>query len=306
MRIIFAGTPEVAVPTLKALVAAGNDVCAVLTRPDAPLGRKRILTPSPVASAALDLGIPVIRSSRIDAAVSAQLAQLAADLGVVVAYGGLLPQSALDAPQRGWVNLHFSDLPRWRGAAPVQWSVIAGDPQIATAVFSLVAELDAGDVFSVERSSIGPDETAGDLLERLAQTGAHQVCAVVAAISTGVARAHPQGGLITHARKLHLEDAQLTTDAPADVLYAQLRGVSPEPGAFVEIDGERLKIHAALSPSDAPRVPTGHIELQFKRVWLGSATTAIELVQVQPAGKPRMSAADWFRGLHTQESVVTS
>ena len=132
------------------------------------------------------------------------------------------------------------------------------------------------------------------------------MCAVVAAISTGAAQAHPQGGLITHARKLRLEDAQLTTDAPADVLYAQLRGVSPEPGAFVEIAGERLKIHAALSPIDAPRVPTGHIELQSKRVWLGSATTAIELVQVQPAGKPRMSAADWFRGLHTQESVVTS
>lgn len=306
MRIIFAGTPEVAVPTLRALVTAGHDVCAVLTRPDAPLGRKRILTPSPVSSVALELGIPVIRAATVDAAVSAELTQLEADLGVVVAYGGLLPQSALDAPVHGWINLHFSDLPKWRGAAPVQWSVISGDKVIGTSVFTLVLELDAGDVYSSVLSPIGDNETAGELLSRLSINGATQVCDVVESISSGTALSVPQFGPATHARKLSLEDAHLLASAPADVVYAQLRGVSPEPGAFVTIAEDRLKLHSAALPDDAPIVSAGHIELHSKRVWLGTESTAIELLQVQPAGKPRMAATDWFRGLHNQESVVIS
>ena len=306
MRIIFAGTPEVAVPTLRELIAAGHDICAVLTRPDAPLGRKRILTPSPVATVALELGIPVIRAARIDEAVTAQLTELAADVGVVVAYGGLLPSAALQAPVGGWMNLHFSDLPRWRGAAPVQWSVISGDTEIGTAVFALVEELDAGDVYSVERCAIGRDETAGELLERLATSGAHQICSVVTALSLGEAHASAQVGEVTHARKLTLEDAHLKPHTVAEVLYAQFRGVTPEPGAFVLIGDERLKIIRAASPDDAPSLTAGHIQLHAKRVWLGSDTTALELLIVQPAGKSRMSAADWFRGLHNQESVVAS
>ena len=306
MRIIFAGTPEIAVPTLRALLAAGHEVCAVLTRPDAPLGRKRILTPSPVATAALELSIPVVRSARVDAAISAELASFRADLGVVVAYGGLLPQLALDAPAQGWINLHFSDLPKWRGAAPVQWSVIAGDREIGTTVFSLVQELDAGDVFSTALSPIGDDETAGELLSRLSVSGAEQVCDVVESIAVGTALPVPQAGNATHARKLTLEDARLMVEAPADVVYAQLRGVSPEPGAFVQIAGERLKLHRATVTEDAPKIAPGHIELHSKRVWLGTASSALELLQVQPAGKSRMVATDWFRGLHNQESVVIS
>ncbi len=306
MRIIFAGTPEVSVPTLRALVAAGHDVCAVLTRPDAPLGRKRILTPSPVASAALELGIPLIRAAKIDAAVSAQLTGLHADVGVVVAFGGLLPRSALDATPRGWINLHFSDLPKWRGAAPVQWSVIAGDVEIGTAVFSLVEELDAGDVFSCERSRIDGDETAGELLERLALSGADQVVDVISSMAAGTATAVPQVGQATYARKLSLSDAHIDTNAPADIVYAQIRGVTPEPGAFVEIGGDRLKLHQVAATPEGPSVPSGHIESHSKRVWLGTASHALELRQVQPAGKPRMDAADWFRGLQTEESVVTS
>jgi methionyl-tRNA formyltransferase len=315
MRIIFAGTPEVAVPTLRALVAAGHDICAVLTRPDAPLGRKRILTPSAVATAALDLGIPVVRAARVDAAVSAELARFNADLGVVVAYGGILPQVALDAPTRGWINLHFSALPTWRGAAPVQWSILSGENEIGTSVFALVAEMDAGDIYSTALSPIGVDETAGELLSRLASSGAQQVCDVVESLALNTAIALPQVGNPTFARKLSLEDARLLVDAPADVVYAQLRGVTPEPGAFVEIAGERLKIHrAALIHDDldghdgslVPLVPMGHIEAHSKRIWLGTATHPLELLQVQPAGKPRMVAADWFRGLHPQESVVIS
>jgi methionyl-tRNA formyltransferase len=306
MRIIFAGTPDVAVPTLRALVAAGEDVCAVLTRPDSPLGRKRILTPSPVASVAFELGIPVVRAARIDAAVSAELARYSADLGVVVAYGGLLPDSALAATSQGWINLHFSDLPKWRGAAPVQWSLISGDTEIGTTVFSLVPELDAGDMYSAALSPIGVDETAGELLSRLAISGAMQVCDVVNSLALGTALTLPQSGEPTYARKLTLKDAHLMIEAPADMVYAQLRGVTPEPGAYVDISGERLKIHRAALPTDAPVVTAGHIELHSKRVWLGTATYAMELLQVQPAGKPRMLAADWFRGRHNEESLVIS
>lgn len=306
MRIIFAGTPEVAVPTLQALVAAGHDVCAVVTRPDAPLGRKRILTPSPVALAALDLGIPVIRASRIDAAVSAELTALQADLGVVVAFGGLLPAPALAATPQGWINLHFSTLPRWRGAAPVQWSIIAGDTSVGTTVFSLVAELDAGDIYSAEILPIGPDESAGELLSRLASTGADQVCRVVLSIENGTALGIPQSGDPTYARKLSLEDGHLDFHASAIDVYARLRGVTPEPGAFVELAGEHLKILGAALPEDAPHIAAGHIESHFKRIWLGTGTTALELIQVQPAGRARMPAPDWFRGLHNQESIVLS
>lgn len=310
MRIIFAGTPEVSVPTLRALVAAGHDVCAVLSRPDAPLGRKRILTPSPVVSAALELGIPVIRTATVDAATSAQLAGFEASLGVVVAFGGLLPAAALDAPDHGWINLHFSELPRWRGAAPVQWSVIAGDAEIGTSVFRLVEQLDAGDVYSCATSAIGNDETAGALLSRLAESGAVQVCDVVAAIASGSAIATPQSGEVTYARKLTLEDAHVDFSVPCDIAYAQIRGVTPEPGAFVWLADEALKLHQVQAPDDAdivaPRVSAGHVEIHSKRVWLGTATSALELVQVQPAGKPRMVAGDWFRGLHLKESVVVS
>ncbi len=306
MRIIFAGTPEVAVPTLRALVAAGHDVCAVLTRPDAPVGRKRILTPSPVAIAAIEMGIPLIRAAKVDDAVSGELTDLKAALGVVVAFGGLLPQPALDAPANGWINLHFSALPLWRGAAPVQRSVMAGDTHISTTVFRLVAELDAGDVYSSVKVAIGDDETAGALLTRLSVSGSAQVCHVVDAIDAGVAAETPQTGESTYARKLSLEDARLDVSQSVDVVYAHLRGVTPEPGAFVLLAGERFKLLQARTAGDAPTIASGRIQRQDKRIWLGTATQALELLQVQPAGKPRMAATDWFNGLHDQESVVTS
>lgn len=310
MRIIFAGTPEVSVTTLRALVSAGHDVCAVLTRPDAPLGRKRILTPSPVALAAVELGLPVIRASRVDAAVSAQLSSLEADLGVVVAFGGLLPQEALAAPRGGWINLHFSALPRWRGAAPVQWSLIAGDTHIGTTVFRLVEELDAGDIYSVLTSPLGPEETSKTVLTRLSQSGALQVCDVVSSLHSGQANATPQVGEVTYARKLVLADAHLVTAAPREVVYAQLRGVTPEPGAFVTLAGENLKLLHVSAPNDAlvreTRVLPGHIEIHAKRLLLGTSTTPLEVHQVQPSGKPRMDAGDWFRGLQTRDCVVVS
>lgn len=310
MRIIFAGTPEVSVPTLRALVAARHDVCAVLTRPDAPIGRKRILTPSPTALVAVELAIPVICAARVDAAVSARLSSLEADLGVVVAFGGLLPQQALSAPRGGWINLHFSALPRWRGAAPVQWSVIAGDTSIGTTVFRLVEQLDAGDIYSVLTSPLGPEETSGLLLTRLSHSGALQVCDVVSSLESGQANATPQVGEVTYARKLALADAHLDTAAPRDVVFAQMRGVTPEPGAFVTVAGENLKLLHVSAPNDEVTVNTrvlpGHIEIHSKRLLLGTSTLPLEVHQVQPAGKARMDASDWFRGLQTKDFVVVS
>ena len=184
MKIIFAGTPDAAVPTLEALISSDFEVVAVLTRPDAPQGRKRILTPSPVAQVAIAQGIPVIYANRIEDEVQKAIEDSAADLGVVVAYGALLPQQTLDSVKLGWINLHFSTLPHWRGAAPVQWQVISGASQAGSSVFQLVQELDAGDVYDSREWPILPDETAGELLTRLSVLGAQQVLDVVRSIDT--------------------------------------------------------------------------------------------------------------------------
>ena len=194
MRLVFAGTPEPAVPSLRRLAASDHDIVAVVTRRDAPLGRKRVLTPSPVAAAAAELGIDTIRADRLDAETSERIAALEPDLGVIVAYGGLVREPLLSAPAHGWINLHFSLLPRWRGAAPVQHALIAGDEQTGASVFQLVAELDAGDVFAELEHRPAPDATAGDVLAALADAGARAAADVVDAIAAGTAIARPQQG----------------------------------------------------------------------------------------------------------------
>lgn len=301
VKIVFAGTPEVAVPTLKALLDAGHEISAVLTRPDAPLGRKRVLTPSAVAQFALDHEIPVIYAHKVTDEVSAQLRELGADLGVVVAYGGLLPENALSAPRLRWINLHFSALPLWRGAAPVQWTLISGQSTTASTIFQLVKELDAGDIFDVENVSIDGDETSGMLLSRMSLSGALQVVRVVNSLQEGTAHATAQNGEPTYARKLTLEDAHLDPAESGKAVYDRFRGVTPEPGAFVYLGEERLKIHeATLNTNES--IPAGSIISSQGKTLLGTSTHALELHVVQPAGKPRMSAADWFRGLR-RESV---
>src|SRR5690606_31763576 len=193
MRLVFAGTPAPAVPTLHAL-AEQHDIVAVITRPDAPLGRKRVLTPSPVAAAAEELGLPVIKAARLDDEVTARIAALDPDLGVIVAYGGLVREPLLSTPAHGWINLHFSLLPAWRGAAPVQRALIAGDAQIGVSVFQLVPELDAGDVFGMRPVSLPGDATAGRALDILAADGAALTRDIVAGIADGTAAAVPQRG----------------------------------------------------------------------------------------------------------------
>ncbi len=294
MRLVFAGTPAVAVPSLT-ILAERFELAAVITRDDAPLGRKRVLTPSPVAEAAADLGLPVIKANRLGEDVTEQVARLRPDLGVIVAYGGLVREPLLSTPRLGWVNLHFSLLPRWRGAAPVQRAVMAGDAETGAAVFQLVPGLDAGDVFAQLRRPIPADATAGELLDSLAGEGAELLADTVSAIADGTAVAVPQSGDPVLAPKLTIDDARLDLTVSVDEVYARLRGVTPEPGAWLLLDGERFKIHSAR-PTGGLSLPPGVVAEVDGRIEVGTGTTPLELVTVQPAGKRAMAAADWWRG----------
>ncbi len=306
LRLVFAGTPAVAVPSLDALAASRHDIVGVLTRADAPLGRKRVLTPSPVAARAAELGLTTIKANRLREAETAAVRELAPDLGVIVAYGGLLRAPMLAAPRLGWINLHFSLLPRWRGAAPVQRAVMAGDAETGSAVFQLVEELDAGEVYSLVRRPIGRDETSGEVLAALAASGAGQLASVVDALADGTAVAVPQSGEVTVAAKLAIEDAHLKLTDAGDRVYARLRGVTPEPGAFVLIAGERVKLHDARLAKGAERLAPGRFGAHGGRVYLGTGTHPLELLTVQPAGRKAMPAADWWRGLSSPEELIAS
>lgn len=308
MRLVFAGTPEVAVPSLRALAAGRHEITSVVTRPDAPLGRRRVMTPSPVAAAAAELGIPVHRSARLDAGVTTSIAEEAPDLGVIVAYGGLVREPLLSLPTHGWINLHFSLLPRWRGAAPVQRSLMAGERVTGASVFQLVAELDAGDVFAEEEYEVPGDATSGDVLAALAVSGAPLLERVVEDIAAGSARPVPQRGEPTFAPKLSLADGAVDWARDAEAVLAQIRGVTPEPGAHTTVDGARLKIHAvaAVTGDRAEPLPPGAIEARGRSVLVGTGSIPIELVTVQPAGKPAMAAGDWWRGLRAQSPVAGS
>jgi methionyl-tRNA formyltransferase len=297
LRIVFAGSPAAAVPSLRALAATEHEIVAVVTREDAPLGRKRVLTPTPVADAAEVLGIPVLKANRISP-LEARIAALRPDLGVIVAYGGLIREPLLSTPRLGWINLHFSLLPRWRGAAPVQRAIIAGDTSTGAAVFQLVAELDAGPVFDTLEHPVGRNQTAGHLLEVLADKGAGLLAQVVDDLDAGTAQAVPQTGDVTLAPKLELEDGRLDWSLPATELDARIRGTTPEPGAFALLDdgSERLKVLDAAIAHGDPALAPGEFDLRAGRLLVGTGTDPLHLVTVQPAGKRAMDAADWWRG----------
>ncbi|PZU46200.1 MAG: methionyl-tRNA formyltransferase [Microbacterium sp.] len=305
MRVVFAGTPEPAVPSLRVLAASGHDLVGVVTRHDAPLGRKRVLTPSPVAQAAAELDLPVIKADRLDAPATEAIAALRPDLGVIVAYGGFVREPLLSLPTHGWINLHFSLLPRWRGAAPVQHALIAGDRVTGAAVFQLVPELDAGDVFAQLRYDIPRSATAGEVLGALAVRGADLVMGVVDAIACGSARAIPQAGEPTLAPKLTLADGALDLARSADAVLDRFRGTTPEPGAHVDVDGQRLKILAAHRGPEVTLAP-GEFALHGREVLLGAGEGTVLLKTVQPAGKGAMIAADWWRGLRGDAPRATA
>ncbi|WP_144784941.1 methionyl-tRNA formyltransferase [Microbacterium sp. BH-3-3-3] len=305
MRLVFAGTPAVAVPSLRALAAGPHEIAAVITRSDAPLGRKRVLTPSPVAQVADELGIPVVKADRLDAQVTAHIAELEPDLGVIVAYGGLVREPLLSTPPHGWINLHFSLLPRWRGAAPVQRALMAGDAVTGASVFQLVAALDAGDVFAEERYEVPTGATSATVLDDLAEIGAPLLARVVDGIAGGSAVATAQQGEPTLAPKLTLDDGALDLTRDAETLLHQIAGVTPEPGAHTTLDGARFKVLRAAA-SDAPPLPPGRVAASGKDVVVGTGTTPLRLDTVQPAGKGAMNASDWFRGLRTDEPELGS
>ncbi|HWU47456.1 MAG TPA: methionyl-tRNA formyltransferase [Humibacter sp.] len=317
MRLVFAGTPSAAVPSLNALHASAHEIVSVITRADAPLGRRRIMTPSAVGGRADELGLPTIKTNRLDDAVTDEVADLRPDLGVVVAYGGLVRQRLLAVPRLGWINLHFSLLPRWRGAAPVQHAVLAGDETTGAAVFRLVPELDAGDVYATISRPIGASQTAGELLEQLARDGAELLVSVVDGLAAGTASAVPQSGEPTPAPKVTIEDARLRWSDPAQRVLARIRAFTPEPGAFTTVQGTRLKIlearpvsepsaTAAAAASQAHTVPQapGEVRADGPSILIGTGTDPIELVAVQPAGKRPMPAADWWRGLAARPVVA--
>ncbi|KAA9086722.1 methionyl-tRNA formyltransferase [Microbacterium radiodurans] len=303
MRIVFAGTPEPALPSLRRLAASDHDVVGVVTRRDAPLGRKRVLTPSPVAMLADEMGLPVVKTDRLDDSATSQIAQLQPDVGVIVAYGGLVREPLLSLPPHGWINLHFSLLPAWRGAAPVQHALIAGDRVSGVSVFQLVPALDAGDVFAREPYDVPRGATAADVLADLAEVGAATLSDVVGAIADGTAVSRPQEGEVSLAPKLSLGDGLLDFSQGADAVLDRYRGTTPEPGAHTSIGGARLKVLDALRGPDVEQ-PAGVIRLVGKQVLVGTADGTIVLRAVQPAGRGAMPAADWWRGLRAESLAV--
>ena len=294
---MFAGTPEVAVPSLDALLASRHEVVAVCTRPDAPSGRGKRLTASPVAERAATAGLEILKPHRPrDPAFVARLTELSPDCCPVVAYGALLPQSVLDIPPQGWVNLHFSLLPAWRGAAPVQRAILAGDEVTGATTFRIVLELDAGPTFASITEPIRPTDTSGDLLGRLAISGAELLVRTLDGIDDGTLTAVPQPeGPTSYATKLDVTDAEISWVEPADAVDRLIRGCAPVPGAWTTFRGERFKINSARVA--ASHLAPGALEVTKSTVRVGTGTRALELGQVQAQGKKPMAAADWARGV---------
>jgi methionyl-tRNA formyltransferase len=333
VRLVFAGTPAAALPTLRALAASRHEVAAVVTRPDAPVGRGKKMHRSPVAEAAGELGFETLKPARPNETwFLDRLRAIAPDCCPVTAYGALLPQRALDIPPHGWVNLHFSVLPAWRGAAPVQHAILRGDDITGATTFRIVKELDAGPVFGTLTEPIRPTDTSGDLLGRLALAGAELLVRTLDAIEDGTVRAVPQSDDgVSFAPKLTPADARVDWKLPAHLIDRQVRACTPDPGAWTEFDTGssntgssntgRLKLwpvtlaagaglvvssgSAAGSgqPSAEASLAPGELRVDRNAVYVGTGTVPVRLGDVQPQGKRRMPAADWARGLRTDASA---
>ena len=297
MRVVFAGTPEPALPSLDAIAASPHELVGVLTRPDAPAGRGRRLAPSPVAERAAELGVPVLKPGHPrDPEFQEALRALAPDCCPVVAYGALLPQSALDIPAHGWVNLHFSVLPAWRGAAPVQHALWAGDEVTGATTFRIVRELDAGPTYGLMTERVRPGDTAGSLLQRLAEGGAGLLVATLDGLEDGSieAREQPEDG-ISFAPKITVEDARVDWTEPAMAVDRRIRACTPAPGAWTTYEGERVKLGPVTIADGA--LPPGELLVGKNAVAVGTGTGALKLGLVKAFGKKEMPAADWARGI---------
>ncbi len=309
MRVVFAGTPEPALPALRAIAESKHELVGVITRPDAPSGRGRKLVASPVALLADELGLPVLKPDHPrDPEFQEELRALRPDCCPVVAYGALLPQSALDIPVHGWVNLHFSVLPHWRGAAPVQHAIFAGDEVTGATTFRIVKELDAGPTYGLMTQLIHHDDTAGTLLAKLAEGGAGLLVATLDGIEDGEleARAQPLDG-ISFAPKILVEHARIDWDDPALAVDRRVRACTPGPGAWTTYDGERIKIGPVrmceIATDRVPLAP-GVIEVTKSALYVGTATVPVQLGEVRPFGKKQMPAADWARGVRLESGAV--
>jgi methionyl-tRNA formyltransferase len=311
MRLVFAGTPDTAVPALDALLASRHEVAAVVTRPDAPSGRGRTVEASPVAQRAAAAGIEVLTPARVrDPEFLDRLRAIGPDCCPVTAYGALLPQTALDIPPRGWVNLHFSILPAWRGAAPVQHAIAHGDDVTGASTFLIVKELDAGPVYGVLTEPVRAGDTTGTLLARLAHSGAELLVATLNGIEEGTLQAVPQPAEgVSFAPKINPEDARVDWKLPAHVVDRQIRAWTPDPGAWTELDGVRLKL-GPVSPDvqdqpgeslpgsvDALDLAPGEVQVGRRAVLVGTGSRPVRLGDVQAPGKRQLAAADWARGL---------
>lgn len=306
MRIVFAGTPEPALPSLRRLIESSrHNVVAVLTRPDAAAGRRGKPAPSPIARLAMSHDIPVLRPQRPNSdEFVAELTALAPDCCAVVAYGALLREPLLAVPPRGWVNLHFSLLPAWRGAAPVQAAIAAGDTVTGATTFVIEPALDSGPVYGVVTETVRPTDTAGELLERLAVSGAVLLEKTLDGIADGTLTPVPQSldGVST-APKITVEEARVRWDLPAQVVERRIRAVTPNPGAWTMIGDLRVKLGPVTVDDDAESVPPGVIRAARDGVRVGTATKPVLLGSLQPPGRKAMSAGDWARGARLDESV---
>jgi methionyl-tRNA formyltransferase len=310
VRLVFAGTPEPALPALRHLVdSPRHDVVAVLTRPDAASGRRGRPEPSPVAREALDRGIPVLRPARPNSAeFVAELAELAPECCPVVAYGALLGDGLLAVPPHGWINLHFSLLPAWRGAAPVQAAIAAGDAITGATTFEIEPSLDSGPVYGVVTETIRPTDTAGDLLARLAVSGAALLSTTLDGVADGTLSPRPQPGEgVSVAPKISVEQARVRWEMPAHVVERHIRAVTPNPGAWTMIGDLRVKLGPVHLDDAAPEpLLPGSIHVGRASVWVGTGSEPVRLGQIQPPGKKLMNAVDWARGARLDSVVRAS
>ena len=306
MRIVFAGTPTAALPSLQRFIdSPHHEVVAVITRPDAVAGRRGKPEPSPVAQLALDAGIPVLRPQRPNSAgFIAELTAIAPDCCAVVAYGALLSEEMLAVPAHGWVNLHFSLLPAWRGAAPVQAAIAAGDSVTGATTFRIELALDSGPIFGVVTETIRPGDTAGELLDRLALSGGALLDATLDGIADGtlIPVAQPHGG-VSIAPKVSVDQARIRWDLPAHVIERRIRAMTPNPGAWTMIGDMRIKVGPVSIEESGDAVEPGVIVAERARVLIGTGSVPVQLGQLQPPGKKPMAAADWARGARLDAAV---
>jgi methionyl-tRNA formyltransferase len=307
VRLLFAGTPQVAIPSLQRLLdSPRHEVVAVVTRPDAPAGRGKRLTASPVAELARAAGIETLTPRRpADPEFVERLTELGPDCAPVVAYGALVPAALLAVPRYGWVNLHFSLLPAWRGAAPVQHAVLHGDDVTGASTFQLEAGMDTGPVFGTVTETVRPTDTSGDLLERLALTGAELLEATLDGIEDGTLSPVPQPpDGVSMAPKLSVDDVRVDWTQPAAGVDRLVRAATPAPGAWTTFRGERLKLRPVRRAGAEPLAPGALRLVDRDTVLVGTATAPVALGEVQPAGKRPMPAADWARGLRLDDGAV--